>query len=143
VQDQIFNEELERRVGGRDFGSGMCAKPDAYGFPDTERPELGSDGFPLACIVGYETKEAELSDYARESMERMGIAKEYFMLRHLPELSTRGSYRALLAPVKGFRHSISEDTVTLEFSLPRGSYATVLLNEFMKKESAAEHAASR
>ena len=40
-----------------------------------------------------------MSDYARESLERMGIAKEYFMLRHLPELATRGSYRALLGSV--------------------------------------------
>ena len=131
VQDQIFNEELERRSKEGNFGSGLCAKADFYGFPDTAHPERGSGGFPLACIVGYETKESEMSDYARESLERMGIAKEYFMLRHLPELATRGSYRALLAPVKDFRHSVSGDSVTLEFSLPRGSYATALLNEFM------------
>lgn len=137
VQDQIFNDELEQRVRDKDFDSRIRAMAGSYGFPDISRQERGAAGFPLACIVGYNTKEGEVSDYAREAMERMGISKEYFMLRHLPELGARGSYRALLAPIKDFRHTVLEGSATLEFSLPRGSYATVLLNEFMNKDGPA------
>ncbi|VVB76956.1 putative tRNA pseudouridine synthase D [uncultured archaeon] len=133
VQDQVFNDELDQRIRERNFKSPAYAQRDFYGFPDVDHPGKSGD-FPLSCMVGYETKEEDISDYTRDLMERAGIRKEDFKLKSIPELSTRGSYRALLAPVKNLSHSVEENgtDVRLRFELPGGSYATVLLNEFVK-----------
>jgi tRNA(Glu) U13 pseudouridine synthase TruD len=47
----------------------------------------------------------------------------------------KGSYRAILAPFRDFKHSRKEDCVDVSFSIPAGSYATILLNELMKNNS--------
>jgi tRNA pseudouridine13 synthase len=137
VQAQIFNRELEDRIRNDDMSSGIFAGSDFYGFPNLE--ERGIEGkFALAPLVGYETKEEEISDYARESMRDLGITKESFKIASIPELQMKGAYRPLLAPVKGLSCDSIEGGVKLSFSLPKGSYATVLLNEFMKNSDIAQ-----
>jgi tRNA pseudouridine13 synthase len=131
VQGRMFNEELEERIRTGDFRAETYAPKDFYGFPDYAR--AGPEGdFPLACIVGYDTDERLIGDYARGMMERMGIVKEDFRIRQVPALTTRGSYRPLIAPVRGLKYGTEGDDVRLGFELPRGSYATVLLDEFVK-----------
>ncbi len=130
VQSIMFNEELERRISAGDFATGIHAKKDLYGFPDLDNVGVGGE-FPVIPLVGYQTKDEEISHYAKEIMERMQISKEMFVSKGLGELNMKGSYRALIAPVKDLKHEVSEDEVRLKFSLPKGSYATVLLDEFM------------
>jgi tRNA pseudouridine13 synthase len=136
VQGKIFNEELEERIREKDFESDAYAARDFYGFPDTERAG-GKGDFPLACVVGYDTDDSRIGDYAREIMERMDIRKEEFRIRSVPALSSKGSYRALLAPVKDLGYQIENGSdIKLDFELPKGSYATILLHEFMKTAEA-------
>jgi len=130
LQSQIFNEELDARIKNDDFKSSLFAPSDFYGFPDLEK--VGAEGaFPVAALIGYETKEEEISSCARETMERMQLSKEAFRSNGLKELNMKGSYRPLLAPVRDFGYRIEDSTARLSFSLPKGSYATVLLDEFM------------
>src|SRR5208337_4126652 len=80
VQDLIFNEELEERIREKDFETEAYAARDFYGFPDIEK--IGEKGdFPLACMVGYDTDDGKVGEYAREILERMGIKKEEFKIR--------------------------------------------------------------
>jgi tRNA pseudouridine13 synthase len=131
VQDRIFNAELEERIREKDFETEAYAARDFYGFPDLA--SAGPKGeFPLACMVGYDTEDGKVGEYARETMEKIGITKDEFKIRSVPELSARGSYRALLSPVKDLRYRVDGRDVGLSFELPSGSYATVLLREFMK-----------
>ncbi len=131
VQGQIFNEELGKRIREKDFESESYAGRDFYGFPDMEKAG-GKGDFPLACIVGYDTDDSKIGDYAQEIMEKLDIKKEEFRIRQVPALSSKGSYRALLAPVKDLKFLSEDSDVRLSFELPKGSYATVLLQEFMK-----------
>lgn len=131
VQGRIFNAELEERIRENDFECEAYAGRDFYGFPDAEKPRAEGD-FPLACVVGYDTEDGRIGDYAREIMEKMDVRKEEFRTRPVPALSAKGSYRALLAPVKDLKCGIEGNDVKLGFELPKGSYATVLLREFMK-----------
>jgi tRNA pseudouridine13 synthase len=132
VQSSIFNSELEARVGNGDFTSAVFAGEDFYGFPDMGRV-AGSGKFALGVLPGFESREEELGTYAKEAMERMQIGKEQFAMRQMPELSMKGAYRPLLAPVKGLGCSVlGSGAYRLSFSLPSGSYATALLNEFIK-----------
>lgn len=132
VQSGIFNSELEARIRNRDFESKIRAAEDSYGFPDMEHVSA-SGQFALGVLPGYESKDDELGDYAREAMERIGISMEQFAMKQMPELAMKGTYRPLLAPVKGLECDVIDGGgYRLGFSLPRGSYATALLNEFMK-----------
>jgi tRNA pseudouridine13 synthase len=137
VQAQIFNRELDDRIRNKEMSSGIFAESDFYGFPNLEK--RGAEGkFALAPLIGYETKEEEISDYARESMHESGITKESFKIASIPELQMKGAYRPLLAPVKDLSCNSIEGGIKLSFSLPKGSYATVFLNEFMKNSDAAQ-----
>ncbi len=135
VEDYIFNKALENRIKNNDIELGrdeLSCKANSYGFPDIEKRVIGLEGyFPLFVLVGYESKEEEISPYEKEVMEEMGIKKEDFRIKSMPELSVKGSYRACFAPFRDFSYSIN-DEVKVDFSLPAGSYATVLLNEFIK-----------
>lgn len=132
VQSQIFNEELEQRIRNKDFHSKTFAQSDFYGFPDMGR--IGKEGaFPVVPLVGYETNEEEISDYMKQIMGRLGISKEEFQLKGIRELAMEGAYRPLLAPVKDLSCKIDYGSFRLAFSLPKGTYATVLLDEFIKQ----------
>ena len=71
-------------------------------------------------------------------MEKVGISKESFKVSNMPELNCKGSRRVLFAPFNGFSTSEENNGVRFSFSLPSGSYATVLLDEFVKSNQ-AEH----
>jgi tRNA pseudouridine13 synthase len=78
-------------------------------------------------------------DILRELLDAEGIRPESFHLRELPDLSSEGRYRSVLARVPlGLEHhrAISENgssVLDLDFCLERGQYATVLLREFRKE----------
>jgi len=64
----------------------------------------------------------------------------------MPEATAEGRVRAILNPVRNLlQEEISEDKenagkqmMKLDFTLNRGSYATVLLREFMKPQNLIE-----
>jgi len=88
-------------------------------------------------LVGYET---EIDEITSEILEEEGISREHFRVNRMPELSSRGSYRDCFVDFKNFKLiSIENDklnegklSVVIQFSLPRGSYATILIRELTK-----------
>ena len=96
--------------------------------------------FVTAPIFG---SESELADGLEGEIERKVIEDENvslnnFYIEKIPEISSKGTRRPVLVPVK-LNAEISEDELnperckaTLQFFLPKGSYATVLLREYMK-----------
>jgi tRNA pseudouridine13 synthase len=137
VEDLIFNAALEQRIRQNDFDSGIHCKKNFYGFPDTEdTTNDAKDAFPLGVLLGYETKDEYISDYEKEIMEKIGISKDAFRIKGMPELSMKGAYRTLLSPFKDLSYrSEDEGTAILSFSIPTGVYATILLNEITKSGS--------
>lgn len=141
VEAYIFNKELEERVaeGSTSPKDGdMVCRPNWYGFQDISAVEkfAGHDCskgvFIAGNILGYDTK------YANESENRMldelGITLESFKVRGMNELNSKGSLRVIFAPYRELSCSaIAPDgSITFGFSLPSGSYATVLLREFVQ-----------
>ena len=125
----IYNSAVAQRIRERDFSSNVYLKQNFFGFPSDERSS--EPGFACELLPGYETKKEDISDYAKEVMERIDITPEEFKIKSMPELSMRGVARSILAPVKDFRCNAEED-IKLSFSIPSGSYATILLNEITK-----------
>jgi tRNA pseudouridine13 synthase len=75
-----------------------------------------------------------------EILETENIVPQNFQLLFMPEATAEGRVRAILNPVRNLlQEEIAADTenpdkhiIKLGFTLNRGSYATVLLREFMK-----------
>ena len=134
VQSMAFNMSLAARVSAGDFSSGISCRADAYGFPDVSSAAHCGSGFALGCLPGYETSDSDVSAYDSEALSLLGVSREEFRVRQMPEISAKGSFRPLLAPVKGLMCSADRaaGTVTADFSMPSGSYATVLLGEITK-----------
>jgi tRNA pseudouridine13 synthase len=75
-------------------------------------------------------------------LQEEGLSPSMFRLQSIPEISSKGGYRLILSKVSDLKVlDISEDEysenaikLTISFSLSKGSYATMVLREFMKTE---------
>lgn len=124
-QAHLFNIMLSERIAeGRlklEEGEYYCR--EKFGFPDLK--DKSKKGWIVGKIIGYETK---LNKREKEILERSGIKKQDFKIKEFPQISSKGAYRTLLAPIKNFTYMKN----TFEFSLPAGSYATSALREWIK-----------
>ena len=139
VEAQMFNMELEglvkegKRSPGRDELS--CAA-DANGFPDISttgrHEENATNRFMVGRIIGYDS--TDINDTERRLMDELGITEESFKVKGMAELNAKGTYRVLFAPFLDIRHEENDEleTCTIGFSLPSGSYATVLIDELVE-----------
>ena len=99
-------------------------------------------------LVGYGrgVSQGVQGEIERKILEEEGVVPGDFRVGSLPDLSSKGGLRAVLAPVKDFSFSVGEDDgaegsrrrVNVGFSLFRGSYATVVLREIMKSRRPVE-----
>jgi len=83
-------------------------------------------------LVGYES---EVDKATAAIMKKEGINKEEFKVSAMPELSSRGETRQCFIEFEDFEildFNEKAANIRLRFSLPAGSYATVLLRELMK-----------
>jgi len=90
------------------------------------------DAIPL---FGYETLfgEGRQGEIEMSVLEKEDIQLENFDIVSMPELAMEGNYRASFIKTKP-EYSQNEAGYACEFELPKGSYATVVLREFMKTD---------
>ena len=154
AQSYVFNEILSARLErGLPFaepvaGDVVCfrdRKVDALAVPDTGRTQWVTDGrletvrrhcergraFVTAPLVGTETElaDGEPGEVERAVLEDVGVEPAAFDLRG--EFHSEGTRRAVLVRT-GL--DVRQDPLTFEFALPKGSYATVLLREYLKTD---------
>lgn len=142
VQSLIFNEYLAERLrqGLYDrFLKGDIAKKHATGGeflvedPDRENPrakalEISATG-PLFGKKYFEA-EGESRAFEDQILARFDLSREDFSAR-------RGARRPIRVPMDEAEVEPAEGGVWLSFFLPKGSYATSLLREVMKKNPEA------
>jgi tRNA pseudouridine13 synthase len=93
-------------------------------------------------LFGYDTHPGEgpLGELEREVLAEEGITPKSFWIRSVPEYSTRGFMReACIEPEVGLEVGGDElnpgrTSFTADFALPKGSYATVVMREYMKTD---------
>jgi tRNA pseudouridine13 synthase len=68
------------------------------------------------------------------------LKQEDFIMRKIPELSSEGNSRSMFVEVKDFKVSYSKDELNkgklkavLDFKLPPGSYATMVVKKMFVK----------
>ncbi len=158
-QSYIFNIILSRRIASglsinETYNGDVVCFKNEVGMPDTSRLQkvtfdnleginnLINRGraFVTAPLVGYDTQfsEGRQGEIEREVIRELNIDTEGFKVPEMPEIASKGLRREIVLIVKP-EFSVLEDEVNaaktkvvLEFTLPRGSYATVVLREYMK-----------
>ncbi len=136
VEALIFNLALERMVGESFDDAKVYCGTNFYGFPDINvlesKENMQEDALPACALIGYETKDDYIGEEEEEIMKALELKKESFKISSIPELSMKGSYRPLLVKFRDLNYVSIEDMVKIKVSLPAGTYATILLNEFTK-----------
>lgn len=145
-ENMPFNEAL--------VGDIVCFR-DKHGFADVEKVEKVTEdkieginrliknkrAFITAPIFGYKTEFAEGKEgkIERKVLEGEGVKLKEFSVEKIPDIGSEGTRRPILMPVKIIGKEVSEDELNeekrktkLNFFLPKGSYATVVLREYMK-----------
>jgi tRNA pseudouridine13 synthase len=157
AQSYVFNRILSERLArGLPFvepvaGDVVCfADTDSPGrltLPDTDRTQRVTESrvravrrhcergraFVTAPLVGTDTSLAadEPGDIERTILEDVGVEPGDFDLPG--EFHSAGTRRAIAVRTDV---AVSRDPLVFEFDLPRGSYATALLREYLKRDPA-------
>ena len=96
-----------------------------------------------SILFGSDTNYSEdtMGGIEQEVIEKEDIDKRNFIIPELPIASSYGKRRPIFCPLQNFNYHLREnDTdkqtqiVKMQFSLPKGSYATSFLREIMKAE---------
>jgi tRNA pseudouridine13 synthase len=158
-QSYIYNIVICRRIergiplNRAVDGDIVCFRNEA-GLPDSSKTEkvtsetvnamnrlikLGR-AFVTAPLPGFNTAFASgvPGEIESEVLEELGVSLEGFNIEEFPEMSSKGTRRELLLQVEP-KFEVGEDELNpgrskavLEFMLPKGSYATTVLREYMK-----------
>lgn len=157
AQSYVFNRILSERLArGLPFvepvaGDVVCfadsEAPDGLVLPDTDRTQRVTESrvaavrrhceraraFVTAPLVGTDTSlaDGEPGEIERGVLEDVGVEPGDFELPG--EFHSEGTRRAIAVRTDV---AISSDPLVFEFDLPKGSYATVLLREYLKRDPA-------
>ena len=157
AQSYVFNRILSERLRrGLPFvepveGDVVCFAdrdaPDGLALPDTDRTQRVTAtrvasvtrhcergrAFVTAPLVGTETDlaDGDPGDIERAVLEEVGLAPDDFDLPG--EFESAGTRRAIAVQTD---LSVARDPLTFRFDLPKGSYATVVLREYRKRDPA-------
>ena len=154
LYNRVLSERLER---GLPFdrpvaGDVVCFAdgdaPEGLALPDTDRTQrvtaerVGTverhcergRAFVTAPLVGTETElaDGEPGEIEREILDEVGIEPSDFSLPG--EFDSTGTRRAVAVRTEIGTERADDDAVRFSFSLPKGSYATVLLREYLKRD---------
>ncbi len=98
---------------------------------------LRREAYISTVLVGYKTSLSDgiQGEIERKILEEESVTPKDFRIAKMPELSTKGRRRNILAPFMDFHH----DSCVFKFKLFAGSYATSLMREFMKVEDLGKY----
>jgi len=151
VFNRILSERMRRGIPIHEPVAGDLVLPaDSGGHPDRSRTidvtcdnldrvaERCREGkaWVSAILFGSESEFAggEPGQIERGVIASEGLRPEDFIIPEIPRISSKGTRREILAPLRDFDVGVREGNLHLAFDLSRGSYATSLVREFTKSE---------
>jgi tRNA pseudouridine13 synthase len=144
LQSDLFNRFVAERVQsstlGQVFAGDVMKKHDSGGLfiaTDLEDTQARADAWeisPTGPMFGAKMRWPEGEALAREEalLQEVGLT-----LDHLGKWKriAPGTRRFVRIPVPNIGVTVSDNTVDLEFTLPAGSYATILVREILKRDA--------
>ncbi len=151
LYNRILSERMRRGLPIREPVEGDLVLPaDRRGLPDRERTiEVTADNLDRVAarcregkawvsgvLYGSETAfaDGEMGEIERAVVEAEGLRPQDFIVPDIPRISSRGTRREILAPVRDLQAAVEGDVLRVAVELTRGAYATCLLREFQKTE---------
>lgn len=118
-QSYLFNLVASKRIG-----AGLKAIDG----------DILEGGVPTGPVFGYDCPLAggEAGEIENEVLGKEGLCLEDFRIKQVPEASGKGVRRPLILQIQDFKYVLDDDSMQLNFTLPRGAYATALLIELCK-----------
>ena len=157
VFNRIICKRIEQNISLNQASSGdiVCFR-NKEGLPDTGKMQAATEdnvdgmnnllkrgrAFVTAPLVGYEVGFASdiPGELERNTFEETGVPQEAFRMKIIPDLASKGLRREIMLHCKP-EYETAEDELNpgkskavLKFSLPKGSYATTVLREYMKTD---------
>jgi len=147
-QSYIFNKILSKRLEiGVDVQVGdIVMKVDESGLPTQEFVKVTNfniekirrlidrkKAYVSTILFGYNSNFSSgvQGEIEKKVIAEEGIDKKMFHIKDIPELSSKGRRRNIIAPIINY----SRKDCIFQYTLHRGSYATSLMREFMKQNS--------
>ena len=95
---------------------------------------------PIIRLPGYSFQPGKnrFDKIIKEFMKQENITAKDFFIKEMQELSESGGFRQACYVCKNFRYEREENSLLVGFSLPKGSYATILLRELIKPANPIE-----
>ena len=155
-QSYLFNKILSRRIENKVplnkavtgdiilvYRNGIIEektiKVNSDNIQKVNRQISKGNAFVSGILYG---SDSEFSDGAMGKIEHEIISKEKidprdFIIPEIPYISSSGTRRPILAPVRNLEFKLNKKSTSLnlKFDLLKGSYATSLLREFMKADN--------
>lgn len=155
-QSFLFNRILSKRIkkfGGNTLEIGDIVLPVKNGrVQEEEYIPVKSSNYSTVlekwkqgkCVVsgiifGSEPvfAEGEPGEIERKVIEEEKLAPVDFIIPEIPDISSKGTRRGFFVMPKNFGWNLEKEGVRFHFSLPKGSYATSLMREFLKAKPEA------
>ena len=132
VQSYLFNYTLSESIKSNTEAYKTVSYPLGEFYFSSEKPEdfmLALPGF------GTEIGDDDIDMKLMEKMDEMSITTRSFVIKEIPELSSEGVMRNAFVEVSNLSISDFDDDelnegkkkCTVKFSLPKGSYATIVV----------------
>ena len=153
-QSYLFNRMLSERIRrglplDRPLAGDVVLPVDRSGLPDhdhgvpvtkanvdlVEKQVRNGRAYVSGVLFGTDSvlAEGEIGEIERNVIESEGLSPQDFMVPLLHQCCSKGSRREIVARITDLRYDSDGDSVRFSFALNKGSYATSLLREFMKK----------
>ena len=82
-------------------------------------------------LVGFNT--TTMNYHVKKILDEIGLLPRDFIVRALPDLSLEGAVRECFVSVMNFEHRLLDDRAIIEFELPKGAYATIVVKALFNK----------
>lgn len=151
LYNRMLSERMRRGLPIHEPVEGDLVLPaDRRGLPDRERSiEVTPDNLARVAtrcregkawvsgiLFGSETPFAggPMGEIERAVVAGEGLEPKDFIVPEIPRISSRGTRREILAPLRSLDAHVDGDVLKVSVELTRGAYATCLLREYMKNE---------
>lgn len=143
-QSFLFNEAVSRRVemGINSYVEGDIVIDNEEHIVRDKTPEelnemiLNFEANPTSPLYGTKVPFAEgsVGEMEKDILNNYNLEKSDFEVPKMPKIGSHGLRRAMRFRIWDTATSVTDEGLLVEFSINKGSYATAVLREIMKKD---------